>query len=84
MENKQKYLIFLLLIIAIINTVNTQKCKLPQKALFMSYNAMSKRDTIANMFDEINSIMEKFNDSSYTENNTAYSLMNLHPQMYYS
>ena len=46
-----------------------QTCLEPQKGFFMSYNAMSKRDTLANLFDTINSKIGKYDDT-YTNAST--------------
>lgn len=74
----------ILLVVTLLSLVSvSQKCQFPQKGLFLSYNALSKRDTIANMFTEINGKIEKFNDA-YSENSTNYNIKNMHPQMYYS
>lgn len=60
------------------------KCE-PQKGFFMSYNAMSKRDTLPDMFGLINQKIPKYN-CSWTEFKSAknYTITNMHPQMYYN
>ena len=62
-----------------------QTCLEPQKGFFMSYNAMSKRDTLPNLFDTINTKIPKYDDT-YTNTSTqkTYVISNMHPQMYYN
>lgn len=61
------------------------KCPEPQKGVYMSYNAISKQDTLPLMFTEINTLIPRFNDTyNNTQNSTLYKIINLHPQLYYS
>lgn len=40
-----------------------QTCTAPQKGLYMSYNAMSKKDTLSNMFKDTNTKIPTFNST---------------------
>jgi ribosomal protein S8 len=51
----------------------------------MSYNAISKMDTIGNVFTHINNMTTKYNESySDSETKAVYKVINLHPQFYYN
>ena len=42
---------FIIAIVSILVTVSvSQKCEAPQKGIYMSYNTLSKRDTLTNLF----------------------------------
>lgn len=76
-------LCFLALILILAPQTNSQFCKDPQKGIFMSFNAMSKMDTLPNLFRLIDTKLSKFNGSIVKDTNT-YSIINLNPQLYYN
>jgi hypothetical protein len=44
--------------------VVSQFCKDPQKAIFVSLNSMSKRDTIPNLFMDVDTKLPKYNKTA--------------------
>lgn len=59
------------------------KCSAPQKGVFFSYNALSKRDTMPDVFKEINKNAKTYN-SFYNNGTSQYNITNIHPQLYYN
>jgi hypothetical protein len=59
-------------------------CADPQKGFYMSFNALSKRDGMTDLFVLINSNMPKFNASYNDGKGTQYMISNLVPQLYYN
>ena len=55
-----------------------------QKGFFMSYKAMSKRDTIQNLFTEVNKLVSTYNSTYMDEKNITYTITSFYPQMYYN
>ena len=69
----------------LLRDIQSQECTVPQKGYYMSYNALSKRDTIGQMFEDINAKMPSYN-VSYTNatQNVSYEVKNLKPSVYYN
>ena len=83
MKDKAHFLSAIFLLISL--SYQQQTCLEPQKAFYMSYNAMSKRDTLPNLFETINSKIPTYNASYTSQNNShTYTITSMHPQMYYS
>ena len=84
-QNFPKFAILALVALLVSPALSDLQCPDPQKGIYMSYNALSKRDTIPNLFTTINAKIPLYNDS-YTNTTTSkvYSFTDMHPQMYYS
>lgn len=86
-----RYLPLALLIVACLGLLRepewredlTALCDEPQKTFFMSFNAMSKRDSIGNAFDEINSKIS-LKSLTHVDAGTTYFIMNLRANLSYS
>ena len=64
MQLNSIYILSLICIIGVLVTKsNSQTCSAPQKGIYMSYNALSKRDTIPNLFREVTKTLNTYNDS---------------------
>jgi hypothetical protein len=50
--------------------INSQFCKDPQKGIFMSYQTMSKMETLSDLFRLINTKLPKFNEAIVKDTNT--------------
>lgn len=59
-------------------------CTEPQKAFYLSYNAISKRDTMEGLFKEVDSKMNKFNYTYNDGKGGVFVISNLVPQLYYN
>jgi hypothetical protein len=57
-------LISLFIVLHIAFKVVSQYCTAPQKALFISFNSMSKRDTLPNLFKDVNTKLPKYNKTA--------------------
>jgi hypothetical protein len=73
-----------LLIIALFNEVHTT-CENPQKSLFFSFNSLSKKDHISDMFEELNEKLTPYyfyyNDA---QDDKRYNVINFKYQVAYS
>lgn len=58
----------LILIIAVLAVSQAMLCDEPQRAFYMSYSALGKRDALNNLFDEITKSLTAL-DCNYTDNN---------------
>lgn len=76
--------IFLILISLIVVSYSTL-CDEAQRTFYMSYPALSKRDAIGNLFDEITSNLTVL-DSNYTDSNLQanFKITNLNSGTYYN
>ena len=76
-------LLAVLAISAIALKVNS--CSDPQKTAYLSFNFLSKRDTMSNLFNETNAEIIKY-DFFYTDPTTrkGYNISQMHPQLYYN
>ncbi len=61
-----------------------QHCLDPQKGLYLSYNAQSKRDTIPGLFNEIDAKIGRYNYTYNDGKGANIVITNMHPQMYYN
>lgn len=59
-------------------------CTEPQKAFYLSYSAISKRDTMEGLFKEVDSKMNKFNYTYNDGKGGVFVISNLVPQLYYN
>jgi hypothetical protein len=75
------FLAFILLVVCTLAGV----CSEPQKSLYMSFPTLSKRDTLANLFEEMSQNTTIIN-SNYTDSNLQanFKIMGLHPHPYYN
>jgi hypothetical protein len=83
---KGRYVVLVaIMILLCIHSTNAElHCTDPQKGFYMSYNALSKRDGMTDLFVLINSNMPKFNASYNDGKGTQYTISNLVPQLYYN
>lgn len=62
----------------------SQLCDSPQKSFYMSYNAMSNHDYLANLFQNISELLPTYNTTYTDKDNTVYSINNFKPHLYYN
>jgi hypothetical protein len=62
----------------------SQLCDSPQKSFYMSYNAMSNHDYLANLFQNISELLPIYNSTYTDKDNTVYSILNFKPHLYYN
>lgn len=60
------------------------QCADPQKGFYMSYNALSKKDTMQNLFTEIDGKILTYNTTYVDPKNITYHINSFHPQLYYN
>lgn len=75
--------LILLLTLSLLCGVLGKDCPNPQKVAFVSYNAMSKQDTMTQIFNQLNKQNVSFN-YSYTHNETVYSIVSLVAHVYHN
>lgn len=59
-------------------------CTDPQKAYYLSYNCQSNKDTLPILFNQVDSKIGKYNVSYDDGKGKVYSIIDMHPQMYYN
>lgn len=59
-------------------------CVNPQKSLYMSFQALSKRDSIPSVFAEISTSVPKYNATYSNGGVSNYTISNLAPALYYN
>lgn len=57
-----------ILIIALLAVTQAMLCDEPQRAFYMSYSSLGKRDALTNLFDEVTKNITAL-DCNYTDNN---------------
>lgn len=83
--NKGSYIFSgLLLFLCLTQVASDLHCLDPQKGYYMSYNALSKKDTLPTLFTSINSKMTTYNQTYNDGKGNLYEIKQLHPQMYYN
>lgn len=75
----------LLLLLLAVTVTHCTLCAEPQRSFYMSFQALSKRDTLENLFQELSpnmSVMENnYTDSTLGAN---FVLTNIHPHPFYN
>lgn len=87
MAPAQAYYFFSVILFAMIfisPTLGEQHCLEPQKGLYLSYNAQSKRDTIPGLFVEVDAKINRYNYTYNDGKGATFIISNMHPQMYYN
>lgn len=87
MNRKQITLLFLVVFVLSVligSSKADMHCTDPQKGFYMSYNALSKRDTMTDLFILINSKMSKYNFTYDDGKGSKYTISNMLPQLYYN
>lgn len=76
--------IFVVVLLIVIQT-QADLCTEPQRTFYMSFPTLSKRDTLANLFEEMSN-KTTIIDSNYTDNalQANFRIMGLHPHPYYN
>lgn len=77
-----KTLLLLTFIVACLPLIEAN-CPDPQKGFFLSFNALSKRDTMTDVFKEIDRNLSTFS-AKYNGDGIQYELTNIKPQLYYN
>ena len=63
----------------------SQSCPAPQKGVYMSFDAISKRDTMTNLFKEVTATLDKYSDSfTNSSTGTTYSITAFRPMLFYN
>jgi hypothetical protein len=59
-------------------------CTAPQKQFYLSYNAISNRDYLTNMFENISQAYPTYNMNYTDKDGTVYTIIDLKPHLYYN
>lgn len=59
-------------------------CTDPQKGFYMSYDAISKKDTMQNLFSEVSGKLSTYNYTYNDDKGATFTLSNLKPHFYYN
>ena len=82
----KELIFFIYFIVSLLSSVKAiNYCQDPQKSAYLSFNFLSKRDTISNLFNLTNYEMNNY-DFVYNDpqSNKLYNLSSMHPQFYYN
>lgn len=60
------------------------KCTDPQKGFYMSYNALSNRDHLGDLFRLVDSKMPTYGYNYTDPKSSNYLISSMHPQLYYN
>lgn len=74
----------LLLVLCLTQVTSDLYCHEPQKGYYMSYNTLSKKDTMPTLFNLLNTKATYYNRTYNDGRGTTFDIKQLHPQMYYN